>query len=407
MTSRPPRRQRHLSRSRSSWQWLGALLLAPWAAGCASGDKGDAPAAAAAAPPPSVADGGSLADRVEQQYVIGPAAAREMAYRVDWQYPSIGTRVDRAVVYGDSLIILDDNNYLMRIERGSGHRLWRIPAASGMDRVIGINYVPEIDRIYLTTGSALLVHDAVTGSQVDKQKLDKIANTKPVMVDQFFVYGSRNGHLVWHSYRLSSSWRGYQIAQTMNLAPIESDGYLVAIGADGLLMVLRADSATQVWSRRLLAPVVAPPVAGNGAVYVSGLDQHVRAFELRDRRSPLWAYLCESALTTSPTLIDDRLYQQIPTEGLVCFDALPLDSPGGVVLWRAPDVAGTVLTRRRGTLLTWDDETKTLGIVDERLGALIAERQLPQVDRIMATSVDAGDIFATGHDGRIIRLVAR
>jgi hypothetical protein len=48
-----------------------------------------------------------------------------------------------------------------------------------------------------------------------------------------------------------------------------------------------------------------------------------------------------------------------------------------------------------------------LQIVDERLGAAVSTIELPDVDRLKATSVVNGDLYATSRDGNIERLVPR
>ena len=45
--------------------------------------------------------------------------------------------------------------------------------------------------------------------------------------------------------------------------------------------------------------------------------------------------------------------------------------------------------------------------IDARFGAVLKKLDLPQVDEIMAADVNRGEIYATGTDGRIIRLVPR
>ncbi|NNF44430.1 MAG: PQQ-binding-like beta-propeller repeat protein [Phycisphaerales bacterium] len=348
----------------------------------------------------------SVADEVELQYVIGPAVARTLGYRVDWQYPSTGTPLRLCEVSGDLVFTLDQRNFLTCLQREDGDRRWRVPTTQAVEKIFGITYVPEAERVYLTTGSDLLVIDTASGALLDKQRLQQIANTAPVRVGPFLVYGSRSGQAVWHSYQLGSYWRGYQIAQSINLPPVYADGHVVLVGQGGRIMSLRADSATQAWSRRALASVDAPPVAGGGAVYVASLDQHVRAYDIGTARSPLWEYLTESPLSESPVLVGDFVYQQVPSEGLVCLEAQPFDSPGGVVAWTAPEIKGSVVAARGANLLTWAPESRRLAVLDARYGAIAERLFMPQVAHLSAPVPD-GDLFAIGTDGRVCRIVPR
>lgn len=409
--------KRACSRLSAAWISVGALVLSGLGlgpglglAGCASsnGDDPANPGARNVASVEEIDDSNlTLAERVERQYVVGPAAAREIGYRVDWQYPTAGSPLRRIAVQHDSVFTLDEFNVLTRLRLEEGDRVWRLPVIDPIEVIYGIDYVPAREEVYLTTGSYVLVLDAATGSLVDKQRLRYVANTEPVVIGPFLVYGSRDGMLAWHSYTLNTYWRGYQVSQSIQVPPTYSDGYVVPVGNDGRMMSIRAESVSQVWSKKALAPIVARATAGNGAVYISSLDQHVRAYELGERRAPIWEKLTESPLRDSPVLIRDRVYQQVPSHGLMCLEALPIDSPGGVVIWRAKEATGNVFTQIRGELLTWDDAEKRLDRVDPRLGAVIGSWHAPHIATIHASAVNDGDLYVAGTDGRISRLVPR
>jgi outer membrane protein assembly factor BamB len=386
---------------------LALMLLI--AGGCASTEEaGDSSGASSAAPssesPDTLADAAKF---VRDHYLVNPETARELGYRIDWQFPSSGRPLKHVVVSDDSVYTLDERNFLSRIRTEEGARVWRVPVASEVEEVLGVTPVPGVDRVYVTTGAAVLVLEIETGSLIDRQKLSKIANTAPVVSGPFFIYGSRSGELVWHSYLLGSYWRGYQIAPSISVAPVIDDGYVVTVGNDGRIMSLIADSASQVWNYRALEPIVARPAIGDGAVFVAGLDQYVRAYELAEVRTPIWEYLTESELTESPVLIGGRLYQQIPSEGLVCFEALPINEPGGVVVWRAEGVGGSVVTSLDDRLIAWDGNAHRLEIIDDRLGSLIEGLEMPDVEAIRSVDVNRGDVYVIGADGRLLRLVPR
>lgn len=377
--------------------------LAAVASGCASSSKSDS-----SAPPPPAPATIAATDDLEQTMLIGPAAARELGYRISWQYPYAGSNIRMLSAQGDSVFVIDGSNMLTRIDRAEGTRIWSLAVGnSALDEILGITYIPEDEKVILTTGGAMFVHDAATGSQIEKQKLEKIANTAPVLDGNFLIYGSRNGQMCWHAWRLGAPWKSYQISPSMQIPPTLVENKVVAVGNDGRIMILLAKSATQVWSRSLLDRVVAPPAAGNGAVYVADLNHTLWAFDLMEERSALWRYLTESPLTQSPTLLGDRVYQHIPSEGLVCFEALPVDKPGGEVIWRCPEAAGNVLGQSGDRLFVWDQNTRRMELVDATYGAVISSTGLPRADHLMLADEQASELFAAGADGRVIRLVPR
>ncbi len=381
-----------------------AMTLVLAAAGCAStGSSGRDNTVAAAA----VA--GSTALDLERDYLIGPRAARELGLRIDFQTrtnPEGKSGIKQISVQGDAVFVLDGANFLTRLRRDNGQRLWRLPVADRLDDVQGITYLPSIERVFLTVSAHLHVLDDDTGSMIDKQDFGQIANTAPVVLGSSFIYGSRNGQIVWHSFDVGYQWRGYRVSPTIRLAPVLVDGMIVAIGSDGLVMVLDASSAGRIWSKRLLNAIEAPPTTGGGVLYIAGLDQYVWAIDVATGRT-LWKFLSESPLKQPPVLIGAQLYQQIPGKGLYCFAAKPVDAPGGEVLWTAAAVRGNVVGSLGNRVLVWDADGRQLTVVDAERGGVISAVRLPSVRHLQMSDRRGGEVFVAGDDGRVSRLVPR
>lgn len=341
---------------------------------------------------------------VERRYVIGPRAAREMGYRIDWQHPAAGTQARLVHVEADAVYVLDRGNYLVRIDRDSGTRVWDVPVAESIQEIFGINYIG--DRVYITTGSAVLVLDAESGSLIARQRLDKVANTHPIQYGQFLVYGSRNGQLNWHSYPVGFHWRGYELAPTINVPPVRYQNSIVVAGGDGTVAVLSASDARMRWNRRLLAPVIVKPAVGHGAVVFAGTDQHIWAYDLHTGRN-IWRRLTESSLHTPPAIVGDRAYQYVPEKGLKCFEAYPFDEPDGVLNWTASTVSGHVVGHRDDRLFVWDPDETTFFVVEKQRGGVMSRLDLPQVRQLVLPTPDADEVFAISDDGRLVRLVPR
>lgn len=383
---------------------LALTLLAAGLAGCTTGGHTRAGGGADVA---AGATGGADLS-LEEQYLVGPEAARRLDRRIVYQtqtHPEDGSGIRRVAIEDDAILVLDGRNFLSRIRREDGQRLWRLPVADPYTEIYGISYIQSRGLVLLTVGGDVLVLDRNTGSQVGRQPLLQMASTAPVTFGSFLIYGARNGQIVWHSYEVGHQWRGYEISSTVRINPILIGDDLIAIGADGRVIMLDASAAIRVWDKQLLAEVVAPPVAGHGMVYFAGLDQYVWALDLNTGRR-VWWYLTESPLTTSPVLIGDRLYQQVPTEGLICFDAKPVDDPDGAVIWTAP-VKGVVISSSGKRLLVWDGEGRRLTVVDRDRGDVVDAINLPNVQDVYAPQLDAAELYAVGADGRVEKLVGR
>jgi hypothetical protein len=172
------------------------------------------------------------------------------------------------------------------------------------------------------------------------------------------------------------------------------------------VMVLDIGTAAALWEKRLLAGVEAEPATGHGLLYIAGLDQYVWALDVATGRTA-WRYLSESPLVESPTVIGDRLYEHIPTEGLVCFVADPVETPGGEIIWTSPDARGHVIGAHGDQLLVWDAEGQRMFVVEAERGAVKTTVDLPGVRFIKLSASDPWDLIAAGDDGRVIRLLPR
>ncbi len=376
-------------------------IAAGLAAGCATPPPHAETVAPAVVPEPEI--------DLETAFLIGPSRARELGYRIDHQtrtFPEDDSGIKRLAVQGDSAFVLDGRNFLTRLRRTDGKRVWRIPVADPLDDIYGITYLPDNELVLLMAGAHLLVLDDNTGSMVDKQDLGQIASTAPVVFGPVLIYGARNGQLVWHSFEVGYQWRGYQISSTIRLNPLLVGNEVAVVASDGTVMVLEAGSATALWEKRLLSGVEAAPVASDDLLYIAGLDQYVWALNLQTGRTA-WRYLSEAPLVCPPALVDDRLYQHIPTEGLVCFAARPTDAPGGKVIWSTPGVRGQVIGKHRNRLMVWDDQEARMSLIDAERGAVMTTVDLPEVRHLVMSSTESGDLYAAGNDGRVIRLVPR
>ncbi len=346
---------------------------------------------------------------LDEQYLIGPTPGRELGYRIEFQtqtFPDDDSGIRMMSVQDDSVFVLDGHNFLTRLRRDNGTPLWRIPVGSRVDRINGITYVPALEQVLLTSGGNLFVLDDSTGSIIDKQRLGQIASTAPTVLGPFLVYGTRNGQVVWHSYEVGHTWRGYEIAPSVQIAPRIVGNQIVAIGSNGRVIVLHAPSAAAMWDKRLLNRVTAEPATGHGLVYIAGLDQYLWAIDIATGRTN-WKYLADMPLECGPVLIENSVFQHIPNEGLVCFEARPVDAPGGQVTWSAPDVRGNVIGQKGQRLLVWDADRRQLTVMDAARGAVISTLDMPRVEHLQVSRPVDGDLFATGDDGRVIRLVPR
>ena len=382
---------------------LGGMLI--MATGCSSGSTMSASDRADIAAKKAAAETERVITNLDRAYVIGPTAASELNYRIVWQYEGANQRSLKAMgLRGDSVYTLDQENFLTRINISDGQKRWRTQAAEPVLDVISLNVID--DRIFLTAGSQMLVFDASNGTQLAKWNLERVAGTHPVEHNGFLIYGSRGGDLVWLSRTIGFLDRAYHISPTFRVPPVIRGNAIATVGVQGEVALLNADTATQYWSKMLLNPVVSRPVIGEELVYVAGQDQYVWGLDLGNGRAT-WKYFTGAPLTASPTLHEGHLYQQEPGTGLICLSAVPIDLPGGELLWSNEKVTGNVILARRGELFAWDAGTHRLVVLDDARGLTRTRLDLPQAQYLVAGGDKGEDIFAASPDGRVVRLTPR
>ena len=341
---------------------------------------------------------------LEDRLVIGPDAARTLGFRVAWETLPIIAPDSEFVRFeggGDSIFVLDSKNVLTRLRKDDGNRVWQTPVGGRHDSIQGIVRVG--DRVGLTADGSMIVVDAITGAQIDNQHFDRPARTAAVVASPYLVYGGRGGTIVWHEYRVGHSWRVNGTDGPILVKPLLLGDDIVAASATGSVIVMDARTARTIWTKQLLAGIVARPTGGSGMIFIASKDQYLWALAQADGHT-VWKYFNDAPLVTPPTLIGDRLYQRIPSLGLCCFDAFVTDKPDGKILWSNKDVAGEVIGRSKQNLLVWDPASHTLTALDDN-GAKVRAISLPQVEQIVMTAPEGGDIYAAGHDGRLERLV--
>ena len=348
----------------------------------------------------------ALLDALDREYAIGPRAARGLGYRLGWQVPDAGTDTVDISPQSDSVFIRSNTNILERLTADTGTRLWSSSIGSPVAEVLGLTYMPDSQMIYITRDSSILSIRSGTGVMTSSpvQSLRWIANTEPVLYDNYLIYGSRAGELVWQAYEIGHSYRAYKIGQVIDIKPVLQGNTVVAIANTGEIVAINTDTVSKVWGHKLLDRVVAAPAIGPTAAYVASQDQYLRAFDLFTGRV-LWKSMTEAPLDQSPIVDGRHVYQHVPGVGLTCYEAMPQNRFDGRRLWVSPDVSGNVITTRGDRLITWNDETSQLSVISKKTGTLEKTMRLNDVRLLIADNLNEGRLYTLDNRGRLDCLI--
>ena len=303
--------------------------------------------------------------------------------------------------------------------RSNGSIVWTVDAADPNDTVWGVNEgvatggrdwgFNDGDLLYVTSDPVVFVVDHVTGSIVGRQNLERVPSTGTLRYQNYLVFGTRNGQVVWHQYQVGHAWRANQLRGPVKGTPLMVGSNRIAAGSlGGTLLMLDAKSTGRVWGDQIFDGVSAELATGGGKLFCAGLDQYLRAFDAGNGQVK-WRYFTQSKLVTPPTYFEvtgskgteGRVLQWVDSEGLVCLHAETGDAVEGQVAWTLPEARGDFVGTMRDQACVWDAESRKLRLVDVARGAVTTELDLPQIDRIV---MDGDTIFAIGTDGRIVRL---
>jgi len=361
------------------------------------------------------------AAKVEEAYLIGPAAAAELGSSITWQARlplSSGDRITLVDCSPVGVLAVNTRNEVTLIRPTTGDRAWLASAAERIDRVLSAEIVPvmtaagEVDRVVVTTDTGFYALDFRDGSTVLRSRFRQVPSTRPIVVGRWLVFGTRSGQVAWFDCGTGFDTRGYTVdgplgRSTILAQPVFGEDSIVAGSKQGTVVALDPADGRAYWRKELLGSVSAKPAIANGIAFVSSEDQYLYAFDLGSGAT-LWKYFTESPLTASPFPVRDLVLQQIPTEGLVAFTQNPEGSLAGEVRWKKTGLDGSPIgfMRLGGTdsVLLWCSTKRMVTAIDLRNGDVVRTVDLPKVEHLEADTIERGGLVAWSSDGRILRL---
>ena len=353
---------------------------------------------------------------LDRRYAVGPTAAGELGYRITWQ-ATIDTRGGELLdvkVEGNDVYAIAPGNRMTRIDREDGNEIWTSTVADFQDKVWGVtagrssassnttgNSSADPEKIYVTTDPVVMVVDYASGGIVGRQDLERIPSTEVLAFNQYLVFGTHSGQIVWHQYQVGHAWRANQLKGPILSQPVRvGDNEIAAASMGGTIVNLDGRTARRVWADKLFDSVSAPLATGDNMVYAASKDQYLWAFDASSGKTR-WRYFTERPLETPPASIPGSVLQWVPGEGMVCLEADPGDSVEGVVRWKIADLKGLVIGMIRDEVAVFDPTTRTLHLVNNEQGAVTKSVVL---DQVLNIEIISGHIYITGDGGRVQRL---
>src|SRR5678815_3939067 len=139
------------------------------------------------------------------------------------------------------------------------------------------------------------------------------------------------------------------------------------------------------------------PVTDGRLLFVASLDQSIYAFS-PDGGSQVWRYRTGAPLRTQPAVAGERLYCDVPGQGLTAFDV-----GTGNVAGTQKNCHGTVIATSKGRLIVWDGANSNFSLVETGRGDIVNSVTFPNVAMIRPEKFDDGNLYFVSKSGVVAK----
>ncbi|MBC7772894.1 MAG: PQQ-binding-like beta-propeller repeat protein [Pyrinomonadaceae bacterium] len=331
-------------------------------------------------------------------------AYAKLGYRHEWTgFPTMtaGGKVEFFDILGDVVVVQESSSVLSVIEAGNGTSRWSDQVANPLTKFVG--NIRDDKRVISCSESEAYFFDIETGALVDKKHLDKVVNTRPVIVDNNLVFGTSLGEIFGQLKAVGFRTWGNTVSGAIQTNPAVLGSTLGFISSTGEIVMLDGATGVSKMRTKIFTGTEADPAASDNMMFVASLDHSLYAFA-PSSPTPVWRQRTDTPLRHQPTYHDGAVYCAIDGTGLVAFDSR--GSNGNArELWTTPGVTGTVIGLRKGRLLLWTGSEGIL--IDPADGAIVDRAKL---DRVAVLKTDAfvdGSLYAVSEDGVVVKLLPK
>lgn len=327
-----------------------------------------------------------------------------LGYRHVWTgFPTItaGATIESVDIFDDVLAVQESAGWLSIMETSSGLVRWSDQLGNSLTKSLGVSR--DDRRIMCSTETEIFFLDIDTGTLVGKQRLEKVGNTKPELVDNLVVYGAAGG-AIFGSVKLEGyrAW-GASMPGTIEVNPARMGTTLGFVSSTGdILFVDGATGSGFVRSKMFMGTQV-QPAASNDLMFVASRDQSLYAFSPASS-APVWRHRTSVPLHERPVYYNGTVYCSIDGEGLTAFGEYG-NGGRGEIKWVSKGVFGYVAGVRGGRLLVWDGKDACL--VDPTNGDLIERVALKDVAVIAPDNFVDGNLYLSTPQGVVVKLTPR
>jgi len=339
---------------------------------------------------------GSKPVEKESTPLIAPTDAYRIGFTPRWACNLTtprGAYISHATIMGDVLICIErPTNIVTALEVRSGTLRWQKVIGSKLDILFeAVRY--NKDQILISSETELFVIAADNGRLIRRSPLESTVKDRPVVVNDYAVFGGLNGNIFGHHITAGYSHWQYQMTSGVVVRPVNAGVNVFVTDSNGVYAMVKGTNGKVLWKGRTYKRSTATPAVNSINIFLASEDQTLYALN-RLTGSDTWKHRSDSPLKTSPIIIENTLFQHEPDVGLTA-----LDASSGKLLWRHRGTAKPV-SLSRGHLLLY--EPGRIIALDPPSGKSIAQVSVTPLKSIL--NGPAGSLILLTNNGRLVRL---
>ncbi|MDA0803475.1 MAG: PQQ-binding-like beta-propeller repeat protein [Planctomycetota bacterium] len=365
--------------------------------------------------PPPTAEPSTLDDAAKIANAFGD--------RVTLNFPSgatlhllRGARVRVTLREEYRLYVVDGLNRLHSFDSATGRSLWVSDFLDSDDPALSVHetQLGTTRAVFEVSTEGILLLNGETGDFIKRSRVDFFPGTPAVAYGATLIYGNDSGRICWEQMATCVPWWNSGLPGRITGTPVIMGRLVAAAGSKGRVGAWDAESSATHWMWNASAGIegaisasLVPAGSSSGlhyevwTLFVASLDQSVYGIDGSSGRQR-WKYFTQSPITSDTVAIGDRVYVQIPGEGLVALRADGGGRPDGQVVWRSP-VRGDAVCLFSNRLVCFDESTGMVSLLEPLDGSVISSTPL-DLASITATDPMNGDLYLVARDGRVQRI---
>jgi len=328
----------------------------------------------------------------------------KLGYRVDWRgFPTLftGSRLKFFDVADDVVLAQDSAGVLSVLEDRSGERRWSDQPSQALTKFTG--NIRDGNRIICSSEAEVFFFDIETGNLLDKQRLQKVVNTRPAKIGDILVYGCSDGQVLGHLTLNGFRQWGSSLDGSVEVDPVQfGDSTAVAlVSSRGEILIIDGISGYSFARGRIFSGPGAELGSSDTSLFIASLDHSLYSIA-KDSGSIIWRHRTEEPLRSAPVHHEGVVYCDLGTPGLTAFN-----SATGKVLWQNKSAHGVLTAIRKGRLVFWNAANSTATTIDPVRGDIIDTVVLDKVVFLRAQPFTDGNLYGATANGVVFKLVPR